>query len=289
MRKFIVLSIVLLMIAGFAITSSAEDSVDLVVGRKHIQVGELTVQVVNGDLVVTYIMYPVDLGEEGWELLETHLYVGVEPPEKSAPGQFPYGPESDYVTDDGFTIPLSVLLPLLELPLDKNFFIAAQAEIGKIDDEGGAIYYPDTVVQIEETTWAYGEDQIPPGKNWAMYFEFDFTICWSLVGDWEITAYVGDWGSGPSYIHGMTITDDSFSGLDYYPPESTDATGEITGTVTGNHVVWTNETLGGSSYVADIDGTIADNGTMSGTWFDSNNLLGDWKSTDGEATLIYCN
>ena len=51
MKKFIVLSIVLLMLAGFAITSSA---VDLVVGRELITVGTLTVTESGGDLVVTY-------------------------------------------------------------------------------------------------------------------------------------------------------------------------------------------------------------------------------------------
>ena len=171
MKKFIVLSIDLLMIAGFAITSSAME-VDLVVGRKHIPVGELTVEVVGVNLVVTYTMDPVDPGEEGWELLETHLYVGVEPPEKSAPGQFPYGPESDYATADGFTIPLSVL------PASDSYFIAAQAEIGKIDDEGDPVLDdpdPEIGEQIEETTWAwtFGDVSIPPGKNWATYFEFD--------------------------------------------------------------------------------------------------------------------
>ena len=69
MRKFIVISIVLLMLAGFAITSSAMN-VPLLAGQT-IEVGTLNVEVVDGNLEVTYIM---DL-EEGWELLETHLYV----------------------------------------------------------------------------------------------------------------------------------------------------------------------------------------------------------------------
>ena len=173
MRKFIVISIVLLMLAGFAITSSALE-VDLVVGRKLIPVGTLTVEVDNGFLVVTYAMDPVVPDEEGWELLETHLYVGIDPPTKSAPGQFPYGPESEYATDDGYSIPLSVL-PVLPEERD-SYFIAAQAEIGKIDDEGEPVLDdpdPEIGEQIEETTWAKSDDEIRPGKNWAMYFEFD--------------------------------------------------------------------------------------------------------------------
>jgi len=173
MRKFIVISIVLLMLAGFAITSSALE-VDLVVGRKLIPVGTLTVEIVSGNLVITYAMDPVVPDEEGWELLETHLYVGIDPPTKSAPGQFPYGPESEYATDDGYSIPLSVL-PVLPEERD-SYFIAAQAEIGKIDDEGEPVLDdpdPEIGEQIEETTWAKSDDEIRPGKNWAMYFEFE--------------------------------------------------------------------------------------------------------------------
>ena len=106
---------------------------------------------------------------------------------------------------------------------------------------------------------------------------------WSLVGDWVIEAYVGDLGSGPSYIHGMTITDDSFIGLDYYPLGNTNATGDITdGIVTGNNVEWTNKTKVGT-YEAYIVGTIADDGTMSGTWEDNIGQEGTWISTTGAA------
>ena len=160
MKKFIVISIVLLMLAGFAITSSAEE---LVVGRKHIPVGELTVVVVGGSLEVTYTMDPVDPGEEGWELLETHLYVGVEPPEKSAPGQFPYGPED--AIDGVYTILLT------DFSGATTLYIAAQAEIGMIDEFGEPVL-DEYDEQIEETTWALGDKCIPPCKNWAMYFEF---------------------------------------------------------------------------------------------------------------------
>ena len=161
MRKFIVVSIVLLMIAGFAITSSAQDTleVDLVVGRKHIPVvGELTVVVVGVNLVITYTI------TDPWELGETHLYIGTSAPTKSAPGQFPYGPESDYATDVGYTIPLDELPDPDE---NGNIFIAAQAEVSMVDTNNFNEL-------IEETTWAWteGDLSIPPGKNWATYFTF---------------------------------------------------------------------------------------------------------------------
>ena len=158
MKKFIVISIVLLMLAGFAISSSAEE---LVVGRKHIPVGELTVtvEVVEGvnSLVVVYT-----ITDSEWELLETHLYVGIDPPEKSAPGQFPYGPE-DVVEEGKYIIALDDFTGIL--------YIAAQAEIGEVDEFGDPVLGDDEE-QIEETTWAKGDGCILPCKNWAMYFEF---------------------------------------------------------------------------------------------------------------------
>jgi len=154
MRKFIVISIVLLMLAGFAITSSAQD---LVVGRQHVPVGTLTVAVVGDNLVITY-----DITDSEWELLGTHLYVGITPPTKSAPGRFPYGPED--VSEEGkYVIALGVFTGTL--------YIAAHAEIGMIDGDGNPVL-DEYEEQIKETTWAYGENQIPPGKNWAMYFTF---------------------------------------------------------------------------------------------------------------------
>jgi hypothetical protein len=158
MKKFIVISLVLLMIAGFAITSSAEE---LVVGRKHILVGELTVEVVGVNLVVTYT-----ITDPEWELGDTHLYVGTVAPTKSAPGRFPYGPE-DVVEEGKYEIALDGFTGTL--------FIAAQAEIGMIDEFGVPVL-DENDEQIKETTWAKGDECIPPCKNWAMYFTFEVVV-----------------------------------------------------------------------------------------------------------------
>jgi len=163
MKKFIVISIVLLMLAGFAITSSA-DVVNLYADQTLL-VGTLKVEVVGDYLEVTY-----EITEPGWELLETHLYVRDSAPTKSAPGRFPYGPESSEYAEivDGvkYTIDLDGFTGTL--------FIAAQAEIGMIDEFGDPVLDPITGLQIEETAWAIGEGSIciPPCKNWAMYFTF---------------------------------------------------------------------------------------------------------------------
>ena len=184
MRKFIVISIVLLMLAGFAITSSAMN-VPLLAGQT-IEVGTLNVEVVDGNLEVTYTITDPD-----WELLETHLYVGKTDPEEyltSAPGQFPYSEEHDLVVPT-----FTYIIPISEIDsyslkggkkwvADESFgvelgdviYIAAQAEIGMVDEFGEPVLDdPDPLIgeQIEETAWAEG-DPIRPGKNWAMYFEF---------------------------------------------------------------------------------------------------------------------
>ena len=185
MRKFIVISIVLLMIAGFAITSSAE-VVTLWAGQT-IEVGTLKVEVVDGNLEVTYT-----ITEPEWELLETHLYVGYTNPElylNSAPGQFPYSEEYDpAVFASTYTILISDIdsyklkggkkwvVDDIAVPGDV-IYIAAQAEVRKpeIDpDTGEQMVDPDTgeLIYQEETAWAEGVP-IRPDKNWAMYFEFE--------------------------------------------------------------------------------------------------------------------
>jgi len=166
MKRFIVLSIVLLMLAGFAITSSAATlpdplplptTVTLFAGQT-LDVGTLTVAVSGDNLVVTY-----DITGSGWELLETHLYVGDEQPTKSAPGLFPYGP--DDATDGQYIRVYTIDLE----DFTGTLYIAAQAEIGMVDEFGDPICYEGTDVQIEETAWAEGT-QIRTGKNWATYF-----------------------------------------------------------------------------------------------------------------------
>jgi hypothetical protein len=158
MKKFIVISLVFLMIAGFAITASAQDPMVVTLfADQDIDVGTLTVAVSGTDLVVTYnITFP-------WVLGETHLYVGTVAPKKSAPGQFPYGPEDVY----NF-LPGVYVIPLTDFPAGPiTLYIAAQAEVTnptEIDPNTGE-------PPREETAWAEGVD-IRPGKNWAMYFTF---------------------------------------------------------------------------------------------------------------------
>ena len=155
MRKFIVLSIILLMLAGFAITSSATP-LALLAG-KNINVGTLNVEVVGDNLVVTYTIIA-----SGWVLGDTHLYVGTVVPTKSAPGQFPYGPDDAVggVYTIVYTIPLTDFMTNSELPT--VLYIAAHAVV------------TNTCESREETAWAgwCNSERIRPNKNWATYFTF---------------------------------------------------------------------------------------------------------------------
>jgi len=158
MKRFIVLSIVLLMLAGFAITSSAE--VVTLFADQDVDVGTLTVERIGDNLIVTYAI------TAPWVLGETHLYVGDSAPTKSAPGQFPYGPEDVVDNKVVYTIPLVDLGAVV----GDILVIAAQAEVTHSTEID-----PDTDELREETAWAFGEDKIRPGKNWAMYFSFTVT------------------------------------------------------------------------------------------------------------------
>ena len=154
MKKFIVLSIVLLMLAGFAITSSAMDVT--LWADQDVNVGTLTVERIGDNLIVTYAI------TAPWVLGETHLYVEDSAPTKSAPGRFPYGPEDVVDNKVVYTIPLADL----GVVAGDTLYIAAQAEVTNPEELD-----PITGLPREESVWADGI-QIRPGKNWAMYFEF---------------------------------------------------------------------------------------------------------------------
>jgi len=179
MRKFIIISIVLLMLAGFAITSSAQP-VTLWAGQ-NIDVGTLTVEVDGENLEVTYT-----ITDPEWELLETHLYVGYTDPElylTSAPGQFPYSEEHvPAVFTFTYRIPIADIdsyelkggkkwVVVEDEGLGEVIYIAAHAEVRMQT----GVDFEDNPVYQEETAWADGEE-IRPEKNWAMYFSIEVPI-----------------------------------------------------------------------------------------------------------------
>lgn len=82
-----------------AVVYADETVIDLVAGQ-HEVIGNVTVEQVGNDLIVTY-----NVTEPGWCLTTTHLYVGNTPAQRHSPGRFPYKHENlDCVSLDTFTI-----------------------------------------------------------------------------------------------------------------------------------------------------------------------------------------
>jgi len=150
MRK--ILAVAVLMVGLVAAATSA-DVVPLIAGQ-HSDVGSVTVYTNGVDLFVEYTT------TGGWQLEETHLYVGTEPPTKSAPGRFPYKHEAlGGATSDSYQISWGGYGGGCGYTL----YIACHAVV--VNSEGG---------KDEETAWGEGE---LIGKNWAMYFAVTLPEC----------------------------------------------------------------------------------------------------------------
>jgi hypothetical protein len=139
--------------------------IDLIAGQ-HTVAGFIAVSDDDESLYITYET------EDNWLINETHLYVGTTIPTNSIPGKFPYKHEElEGVTTDTYEIPLEDL----GVESSDTIYIAAHAELVK-----GA---------TEETGWAEGIE-IKPGKNWAMYFEYQ--LSWDEFSDYEKLAITTD-------------------------------------------------------------------------------------------------
>ena len=125
---------------------------DLIAGQ-HTTVGSVRVEydVSIDSLIITFET------TDGWELYETHLYLGKTPPAKSAPGRFPYNHDSLLgVTSDTYTVPLTDL----SASYGDTLLIAAHAVVCKC---GWGC----------ETAWGYGcygfVNRAGRAQGWAMY------------------------------------------------------------------------------------------------------------------------
>jgi hypothetical protein len=100
MKKYLVLLLCLWILFSIgAVVSADETVIDLVAGQ-HEVIGNVTVEQVGDELIVTY-----NVTSAGWCLTTTHLYVGSTPAQRHSPGRFPYKHENlDCVTVDTFTI-----------------------------------------------------------------------------------------------------------------------------------------------------------------------------------------
>ena len=138
-----------------------------------IESGWVTVSVKGDSLIVEY--FTID----GWELMETHLYVGNGKPDKHSPGKFPYKHEDlGGVTWDEYVIPLEDVISDEDWGADVDLCFAAHGVVRKLigyEEDGTPIYQ-------EETAWGEGEriTKKKKGGPWAMYF--CTTIEWGDCG-----------------------------------------------------------------------------------------------------------
>lgn len=130
---------------------------------QHIDAGTVCVEVVNGNLEVVYTTI------DGWELIETHMWVGgslADLPTTNKgnpiPGQFPYA-SGDITGATSYTFEVGLDVLAFECPgEDQNFYVAAHAALGKQIDEDN---------YQTQTGWSEG-DRIAQRGNWGTYSTF---------------------------------------------------------------------------------------------------------------------
>jgi hypothetical protein len=138
-----------------------------------------------------------------------------------------------------------------------------------------------TVVDRSETAWGAGEPF--PSKNWATYFTYTVQHC--LIGDWTLDFLLS--GDG-HWVHDMTITsqmaDGTLSGYGGYPSTGPPYTHPwtLTGKVSDNTVTFTIVYVSPApnpGYKVYATGTIAADGSMSGTATSSSGQSFTWTAT----------
>ena len=109
---------------------------------------------------------------------------------------------------------------------------------------------------------------------------------WYLTGDWVLAFEYGN-----LYIHDMTVTDQTagtFSGTGVWQDNPL-YTWTVVGSVIGDGVSFTidyDPTNPNPDYQVSVSGTIASDGTMSGSWSSNMGQSGLWESTEGNAWKV---
>jgi hypothetical protein len=138
-----VLLVMLVPLPSYARKTSGVQVTTLFAGQ-HIDVGTLSVW---NDANTLYVQYDT----VGWTMSETHLYVDSEPPDTSAPGQFPYKHEGlGDVNTDLYEIPLNGWVPGTVL------YVAAHADVCA-EGQGVPPLGAESAIQViiaEVTLWA---------------------------------------------------------------------------------------------------------------------------------------
>ena len=145
---------VLLALAGltlltFAPAAGAQET-DLIAAQ-NMTVGTFSI---TNDATTATATYQIT--EPGWCIVVTHFYADIEPPQKAAPGRFPFKARHPCVQTVQYTVPLTGAF-------SGGFYAAAHAEVVIVDEETGRITQ-------NETAWAFGPSPMPTG--WGWYFTF---------------------------------------------------------------------------------------------------------------------
>lgn len=140
----------------------------LIAGQNY-TAGRIDVEIVNEDGTnYVYISY---ITNNEWVIKLTHLYAGdrggIPETKKGNPKPGVFEKRMDYEANIISKFEVEYKIPAEAF--EECFYIAAHAEVERIDDKG--------VVIQRETGWGQGEGF--EGDSWAMYFEF----CKNLCGD----------------------------------------------------------------------------------------------------------
>lgn len=116
------------------------------------EIGSLTASIVDGVLTASY---SVDAGAP-WQLTEADLYVGIAPPERVAPGRFPYHSGPIEATRHQFSIPLATFGTATTLYLAAHAEACSggpgdpsELESGTVDSTGGTLTFPGLTIEVE--------------------------------------------------------------------------------------------------------------------------------------------
>jgi hypothetical protein len=119
------------------------------------------------------------------------------------------------------------------------------------------------------------------GEVWHYKMIWVGALQWNVTGDWDIAI---NW-LGTDYIHitDLVQTGTSLTGTLVYPGDTKVIT---SGSVVGNKITIFADYIEGGTGTVTLNGTIANDGTMSGTWLDTwggLNRAGTWTTTSGIA------
>ena len=138
----------------------------LIAGQNY-TAGRIDVEVVN-EYGIDYV-YITYITNEDWIIKLTHLYAGdkdgIPETKKGNPRPGVFEKKMDY--EANIISAFEVEYKIAAAAFESCFYIAAHAEVAKIDRSGNVIQ--------RETGWGQGEQF--EGNSWAMYFQFCKNLC----------------------------------------------------------------------------------------------------------------